>query len=74
MDYDNQTARLLDVHGLTEPALAAILGVSRPSVARWRAGRRPDGAARTLLALLARHPELVEEMRAMVDGAESARG
>lgn len=46
--------------GLTQEQFASALGVSRPSVAAWENGyREPQGAARTLLQVVVKHPKLV---------------
>lgn len=49
---------------LTQEGLAALLGVSLGTVRNWEQGRNePNGAAATLLRLLDRHPELVDEVK-----------
>lgn len=46
--------------GLTQEELATRLGISVDTLQNWEQDRRqPDGPARALLRLLARHPRLV---------------
>lgn len=49
---------------LTQRGLAALLGVSLGTIRNWEQGRNdPNGATATLLRLLDRHPELLDEVR-----------
>jgi putative transcriptional regulator len=51
--------------GLTQSQFAALLGVSRRTLEQWEQGRRkPTGAARTLLQVAERHPEVLREIAA----------
>mgnify|MGYP004705263959 CR=1 FL=1 len=46
--------------GLSQSAFAARFGFQAATVRNWEQGRtRPDGPARVLLAVIARHPEAV---------------
>ncbi len=48
--------------GLSQAAFSRRIGVSPATLRNWEQGRRaPDGAARVLLAMLARNPRIVEE-------------
>ena len=48
--------------GLTQAAFAAKFGFQASTLRNWEQGRtRPDGPARVLLAVIARHPEAVED-------------
>jgi putative transcriptional regulator len=48
---------------LSQTQFAARFGFAPASVRNWEQGRRqPEGPARVLLALIARHPEVVEEV------------
>jgi len=50
---------------LTQAQFAALLGVSRRTLEQWEQGRRhPSGAARTLLRIAQRHPELLRDFAA----------
>lgn len=56
----NLSRRAREATGLTQQEFARALGVSRPSVAAWENGYRdPQGAARTLLQVVEKHPKLV---------------
>ncbi|MDS4068695.1 MAG: helix-turn-helix domain-containing protein [Candidatus Competibacter sp.] len=48
---------------LSQAQFAALLGVSKRTVQDWEQGRRqPTGAARTLLKIAERHPEVLREL------------
>jgi putative transcriptional regulator len=48
--------------GLTQSEFAARFGFHPATLRNWEQGRtRPDGPARVLLAVIARHPEAVED-------------
>ena len=48
--------------GLTQSEFAAKFGFQPATLRNWEQGRtRPDGPARVLLAVIARHPEAVED-------------
>lgn len=48
---------------LSQDEFAAKFGFAPASVRNWEQGRRqPEGPARVLLAVIARHPEVVEEV------------
>ena len=47
-------------YGLSQPELAALLGISLGTLQNWEQGRRtPRGPARVLLQVVAKHPEAV---------------
>ena len=49
--------------GLSQSQFAARFGFSAASVRNWEQGRtQPEGPARILLAVIARHPEAVEDV------------
>ncbi len=49
--------------GLSQASFARLLGVSARTLQQWEQGRRqPTGAARTVLRISARHPELLQEL------------
>lgn len=51
--------------GLSQQEFAGLLGVSLRTLQDWEQGRRtPTGAARTLLQVAQRHPEVLQELRA----------
>jgi len=46
--------------GLSQAEFAAVLGVSKRTLEQWEQGRRePSGAARTLLKIAEKHPEVL---------------
>jgi putative transcriptional regulator len=48
--------------GLSQSEFAAKFGFQPATVKNWEQGRtRPDGPARVLLAVIARHPDAVED-------------
>jgi putative transcriptional regulator len=49
--------------GLSQEQFAQLLGVSVGTIRNWEQGRRkPDGAARVLLCVAAKHPQIVLEI------------
>ncbi len=49
--------------GLSQSQFSALLGISVRTLHDWEQGRRePSGAARTLLKIAARHPEILQEI------------
>ncbi len=51
------------VSGLSQSAFAALLGVSVRTLQDWEQGRRePSGAAKTLIKVAERHPEVLQEL------------
>jgi putative transcriptional regulator len=52
--------RLRDGFGLSQVDFAALLGISVKTLRNWEQGRRqPEGPARVLLQIAAKHPEAV---------------
>ena len=49
--------------GLSQAEFASVLGVSKRTLEQWEQGRRePSGAAKTLLRIAERHPEVLLEV------------
>ena len=49
-----------DGFGLTQEQFAALLGISVRTLRNWEQGRRiPEGPARVLLQIAAKHPDVV---------------
>lgn len=49
-----------DRFGLSQPKFAALMGISVGTLRNWEQGRRqPEGSAKVLLRVVARHPEAV---------------
>jgi putative transcriptional regulator len=62
-------ARSRLMSGLTQGEFAEILGVSKRTIEQWGQGRRePSGAARTLIRIAERHPEVLKEMVSQESG------
>ena len=58
-------------YGLSQSKFAALMGISPATLRNWEQGRRkPEGSARVLLRVVARHPEAVLEA---VTGAPDKR-
>ena len=54
-------ARLRHRLGLSQADFAEALGVTRSALCKWERGeRRPDGASARLLAIVERHPEVLQ--------------
>jgi putative transcriptional regulator len=55
--------RAREKSGLSQSEFAALLGVSVRTLQDWEQGRRePSGAAKTLLKIAIRHPEILREL------------
>ena len=51
--------------GLSQAKFASLLGVSVRTLQEWEQGRRqPSGAAKTLIAVAERHPDILKEIAA----------
>jgi putative transcriptional regulator len=58
-------------YGLSQSKFAALMGISTATLRNWEQGRRrPEGSARVLLRVVARHPKAVLEA---VGGAPNPR-
>jgi len=58
----SQVAQARAKSGLSQSQFARVLGVSTRTLQDWEQGRRkPSGAARALLTIAARHPEVIRE-------------
>ncbi len=61
----SHVARVRLKSGLSQAQFAAALGVSKRTLEQWEQGRRePSGAAKTLLRIAERHPEVLFEAAA----------
>jgi putative transcriptional regulator len=59
----SHVARVRIKSGLSQAEFAAVLGVSKRTLEQWEQGRRePSGAAKTLLRIAERHPEVLVEV------------
>ena len=58
----NDVVRARHKTGLSQAQFAAVLNISIRTLQEWEQGRRsPSGAARTLILIAARHPEVIRE-------------
>jgi putative transcriptional regulator len=65
LEPKSQVTRVRLRSGLSQAQFAAALGVSKRTLEQWEQGRRkPSGAARTLLKIAERHPEVLIEVAA----------
>ena len=60
-EYAEEDVRSLrERYGLSQPKFAALMGISVATLRNWEQGRRqPEGSARVLLRVVARHPSAV---------------
>jgi putative transcriptional regulator len=50
---------------IPQTQFATLLGVSKRTLEQWEQGRRePSGAAKTLIRIAERHPEILRELAA----------
>jgi len=57
---DPDVRSLRERYGLSQPKFAALLGISVGTLRNWEQGRRrPEGSARVLLRIVAKHPDAV---------------
>ena len=54
-------AAIRDKTGLSQSVFAKSIGVRLGTLKNWEQGRRPDGPARVLLALIEKRPSIVQE-------------
>jgi putative transcriptional regulator len=60
--------------GLSQAQFATRFGFPPATLRNWEQGRsRPDGPARVLLAVIAQHPEAVEDVLRKAGGARSSQ-
>lgn len=61
--FDEPDVRALrEGYGLSQSKFAALMGISAATLRNWEQGRRkPEGSARVLLRVVARHPEALLE-------------
>ncbi len=65
VETKSQVIRVRLQSGLSQAQFAAALGVSKRTLEQWEQGRRePSGAAKQLLKIAERHPEVLIEVAA----------
>lgn len=58
----NEIAQARQSSGLSQAQFAEALGISKRTLQEWEQGRRsPSGAAKALIRIAKRHPEVVRE-------------
>jgi len=64
---DPDVRSLRESYGLSQPKFAALLGISVGTLRNWEQGRRrPEGSARVLLRIVAKHPDAVLDVAATI--------
>ncbi len=59
---------LRERYGLSQPKFAALLGISVGTLRNWEQGRRrPEGSARVLLRIVAKHPNAVLDVASSIE-------
>ena len=59
---ESEVKKIRDQYGLSQDKFALLMGISTATLRNWEQGRRkPTGAARVLLRVASRHPEVVLE-------------
>jgi len=57
---DNDARAIRERYALSQAKFAALMGISVATLRNWEQGRRqPEGSARVLLRVVARHPDAV---------------
>lgn len=65
---ESEVRKIRDHYGLSQDKFASLMGISVATLRNWEQGRRkPEGPARVLLMVAAKHPE------ALLDLAERKR-
>lgn len=65
LEAKSYVVRVRLMSGLSQAQFAAALGVSKRTLEQWEQGRRkPSGAAKQLLKIVERHPEVLIEVAA----------
>jgi putative transcriptional regulator len=65
VEAKSQVTRVRMKSGLSQAEFASALGVSKRTLEQWEQGRRePSGAAKQLLKIAERHPEVLLEVAA----------
>jgi putative transcriptional regulator len=57
---ESEVRRLRENYGLSQDKFASLMGISVATLRNWEQGRRkPEGAARVLLMVAAKHPKVL---------------
>ncbi len=58
----NEVSKVRQIAGMSQAEFANALGISKRTLQEWEQGRRsPSGAAKALIRIAKRHPEVVRE-------------
>jgi len=61
---DSEVRKVRESYGLSQDKFASLLGISVATLRNWEQGRRkPEGPARILLMVAAKHPEALLDLR-----------
>lgn len=71
---DEDVRSVRERYGLSQPKFAALMGISVATLRNWEQGRRaPEGSARVLLRVVARHPSAVLDVVGMSEHVPNKR-
>jgi putative transcriptional regulator len=60
---ESEVKKLRDNYGLSQGKFASLMGISVATLRNWEQGRRkPEGPAKVLLMVAARHPEVLLDL------------
>jgi putative transcriptional regulator len=60
---ESEVKKLRDNYGLSQDKFASLMGISVATLRNWEQGRRkPEGPAKVLLMVAARHPEVLLDL------------
>ena len=60
---ESEVRKLRDNYGLSQGKFASLMGISVATLRNWEQGRRkPEGPAKVLLMVAARHPEVLLDL------------
>ena len=60
---DSEVRKLRENYGLSQDKFASLIGISVATLRNWEQGRRkPEGPARVLLMVAAKHPEVLLDL------------
>lgn len=60
---ESKVKKIREQYGLSQDKFAVLMGISTATLRNWEQGRRkPEGAARVLLQVAAKHPEALLDL------------
>jgi len=60
---ESEVKKLREHYGLSQSKFASLMGISVATLRNWEQGRRkPEGPAKVLLMVAARHPDVLLEL------------